>query len=82
MNDWASNIDDGYFIGACSLDIKKCFDTINHRTLIKKLNFYGFSDNTIKWFKSYLTDRGHKVKCNSLYSDVKYTNIGVPQGSI
>ena len=76
------NVNDGLITGICSLDIKKCFDTINHRILLKKLEMYGFNDNVIQWFTSYLANRGTKVYCRDQHSDVKYTNIGVPQGSV
>ena len=50
-------------------DITKCFDTINHTILLKKLSFYGFKDHASKWFQSYL--KGNKlyhVKINYLES--------------
>ena len=81
-NDWLWNINDGLITAMCALDISKCFDTINHQILLKKLKFYGFNDNAIKWFTSYLYQRGHKVYCNNVYSNVKNVNIGVPQGSV
>ena len=41
---------------------------------------YGFNQNVVKW--SYLSSRGHKVYCNNECSDIKYVDIGVPQGSV
>ena len=76
------NVNDGLITGICTLDIKKCFDTINHRILLKKLEMHGFDDDVIKWFTAYLTNRGSKVYCKDQYSTIKYTNIGVPQGSV
>ena len=81
-DDWLWNMNDGLVTGICALDIKKCFDTINHDILCKKLEYYGFDENVVKWFKSYLSSRGHKVCCNNECSDVKYVDIGVPQGSV
>ena len=52
---------DGNLTAVCSLDIKKCFDTINHFILFKKMKFYGIHDENVKWFKSYLTD--NKLFC-------------------
>jgi hypothetical protein len=82
LDDWHISIDDGMFIGTCALDISKCFDTINHHILLEKLEIYGFDENVVDWFRSYLLDRGHKVRCNAKISQTKYLNIGVPQGSI
>ena len=54
VDDWLYNISDGNLTGVCSFDITKCFDTINHTILLKKMSFYGFKDNASKWFQSYL----------------------------
>ena len=37
IDEWLISMDDGMFIGTCALDIRKCFDTINHKILLKKL---------------------------------------------
>ena len=39
VDDWIENICDKLFTGICSLDIKKCFDTIYHSVLLKKLSY-------------------------------------------
>ena len=82
VNDWSWNIEDGDITGVCALDISKCFDTISHDILLRKLNFYGFGDNVVEWFRSYLCHRGHMVSCNNKCSNVDYVEIGVPQGSV
>ena len=82
IDDWLWNINDDLITAVCSLDISKCFDTINHAILTKKLQYYGFDENALTWFRSYLGDRGHKVFCNNKSSDINYVNIGVPQGSV
>jgi hypothetical protein len=82
IDDLLWNVNDGLMTGICSLDIKKCFDTINHKILLKKLEMYGFMDSAVQWFTSYLLSRGAKVYCRNEYSGLKSTNIGVPQGSV
>ena len=82
VNDWSWNIEDGDITGVCALDISKCFDTINHKILLEKLKFYGFAENVVSWFSSYLHHRGHMVACNNKCSDVNFVEIGVPQGSV
>ena len=37
LDDWYYNIADGLLTPVCSFDIKKCFDTINHSILFKKM---------------------------------------------
>lgn len=38
-------------------DLKKAFDTIDHKILLIKLDSMGFHDNTYALLKNYLTDR-------------------------
>ena len=35
-------------------DFSKAFDKVNHTILLKKLHEFGFNDNMILWFRSYL----------------------------
>ena len=39
------------------IDLKKTFDTMNHGTLLHKLEHYGIRESALLWFKSYLSDR-------------------------
>ena len=39
------------------MDLSKAFDTINHDLLIAKLHIGGFSKESLKLIKSYLTNR-------------------------
>ena len=68
--------------GAIFLDLKKAFDTINHALLIKKLEKYGISGNSLKWFISYLNERSQAVNVSSSLSDFKNIDIVIPQGII
>ena len=64
------------------LDLKKAFDTVNHKILVKKLYSYGIRGQLIKWFKSYFENRSQYVTYNEKRSDIKDVICGVPQGSI
>ena len=64
------------------LDLKKAFDTVNHKILLKKLYHYGIRGNLNKWFESYLAVRSQYVLFNGKTSDTRNVNCGVPQGSI
>ena len=66
----------------CSFDITKCFDTINHAILLKKMSFYGFNYHTSKWFQSYLNKIKQIVSCRNQLSGKCQLQIGVPQGSV
>jgi hypothetical protein len=80
--DWQEAINDGEIIGACFLDISKCFDSIDHHLLKIKLTKYGITGTELDWFCSYLTGRKQVVRCNNVTSDSQAISIGVPQGSI
>ncbi len=64
------------------LDLSKAFDTINHSTLLSKLNFYGIRGIANSWFKSYLSDRYQYTEVNGIASNILESICGVPQGSI
>ena len=64
------------------IDLQKAFDTCNYNIILNKLQSIGFSDNALKWFKSYLTDRKQAVKIQDIISDWFPVSLGVPQGSI
>ena len=64
------------------VDLQKDFDMIDHDVLLKKLSATGFSNHTIGWFKSYLSNRLFRVNLENCYSDPSHITCGVPQGSI
>ena len=53
--------DEGLMTGMILIDLQKAFDTIDHDILLQKLNTIGFSNHTIGWFKSYLSNRLSRV---------------------
>ena len=82
IDDWLGNVNDGAITGACLLDISKCFDSINHTILLKKLEMYGITSTELKWFSSYLSGRKQVVKCHQETSEFCDISCGVPQGSV
>ena len=50
--------------------------------MLSKLKVYRLDNLSIKWFKSYLSDRFQKVGINNNLSNEKPMSSGVPQGSI
>ena len=53
-DEWYANLDKGKLNGVVFLDIRKAFDSINHNTLVNKLETqFEISNNKLKWFKSY-----------------------------
>ena len=49
--------DKGLITGMILADLLKDFNKIGHDILLKKLSDIGFSNHTIGWFESYLSDR-------------------------
>ena len=74
--------DDGLVTGMILIDLQKAFDMINHDILLKKLSIIGFSDDTAKWFQSYLSNRKFTVNLENSFSEVSSISCGVPQRSI
>ena len=64
------------------LDMSKAFDSVNHDTLILKLQDVGISSDTLQWFRSYLSNRSQVVRIYSTLSEPLSVTSGVPQGSI
>ena len=81
-NKIVTGFESGLYTGMILIDLRKAFDTIDHKILIEKMEFLGFSKNVILWFKSYLTNRIFKVNLNKTFSEPGKLLCGVPQGSI
>ena len=64
------------------LDLRKAFDTINHRILLQKLEYYGFRGHCYRFLRSYYQNRKQYVHVNGYSSSTQKIETGVPQGSI
>lgn len=78
----SNGFDDDTYIGGTFCDLSKAFDCVAHKTLILKLNFYGFNPLSTKLIESYLTNRQQLVHYNDKNSNLSSIQYGVPQGSI
>ena len=75
-------LDEGSFGCGIFVDLQKAFDTVDHKILLHKLEFYGIRGVCNDWFKSYLSDRKQFVSINGYNSDLMPVIYGVPQGSV
>jgi len=75
-------LDKGGVVGAVFLDLKRAFDTVNHKILLTKLSKFNFSSDAIKWIESYLSNRSQSVRIRDYHSPPLTMSTGVPQGSI
>ena len=76
-------MDNGKMNCVAFLDVKKAFDSINHKILLHKMHiFFGISGLQLNWFESYLSNREQQCEVNDKSSTPKRIICGVPQGSI
>ena len=77
-----NGFDAGLLTGMILIDLRKAFDTIDHKILLNKMQYLNFSENTIAWFRSYLENRTFLVTIENITSNAGNLSCGVPQGSI
>ena len=75
-------IDKSQYVAAIFIDLKKAFDTVDHKILLKKMLNFGIRDKALKLIESYLQDRLQVSKINSITSSQIAVSYGVPQGSV
>ena len=65
------------------LDLSAAFDTIDHGTLIDRLESqFGIAGKPLEWIKSYLDNRTQSVSINGILSKPVQLDFSVPQGSV
>ena len=80
---WLCAAEETKLSAALLLDLSAAFDIVDHSIFLDKLKVYKFSDQSIQWFASYLSDRKQIVQVESKFSDPEdLAEHGVPQGSI
>ena len=70
------------FTGALFIDLRKAFDSVPHKELLPKLKRFGFGDNSIYLFTSYLIYRFQTVTLGNELSGPLAVLSGVPRGTI
>jgi hypothetical protein len=71
-------LDDGNYVAAIYLDIKKAFDSLDRNILLQKLYHYGIRGPAYDWFKDYLSDRQQFTVMGDVKSSTSYIDYGVP----
>ena len=78
----SNNIDCSRYNCVLLLDLKKAFDTVDHKLLLYKLERHGIRGNVLDLFQSYFTQRFQYVYVNDSTTNKLEVKCGVPQGSI
>ena len=82
INSIQGNMDRSLYSCGIFIDLKKAFDTVDHRILLGKLYFYGFRGVLHNWLLSYLTGRKQTTEVGGHISSSETITCGVPQGSV
>jgi retron-type reverse transcriptase len=79
---WQQAMEQEQSTGVILFDLSAAFDTLDHGILARKLTSLNFSDQSLKWVKSFLEARQQQVQVGKALSSVRHLDIGVPQGSV
>lgn len=83
LSDILRALDSGDLAMLTLLDLSAAFDTVDHATLLRRLEVsYGIHDHVLRWFTSYLDNRTQFVRCGATKSASLLLLCGVPQGSV
>ena len=82
VNAIQTNMDNHLFSCGIFIDLKKAFDTVDHKILLHKLNHYGFRGHINIWLSSCLQCRSQTTQFGPHISKRLDSTCGVPQGSV
>ena len=78
VNAIQTNMDNRLFSCGIFIDLKKAFDTVDHKILLHKLDHYGFRGHINSWFSSYLQGRSQTTQIGPHISKRLDSTCGVP----
>ena len=75
--------DQGHSVDIAILDFSKAFDTVPHRRLLGKLEYYGgITRDILHWIEGFLLGRKQAVLVDDIKSAEEDVISGVPQGAV
>jgi hypothetical protein len=82
LRSWQKSLDEGKIVGTILMDLSKAFDCLPHDLILAKCAAYGVDFKSLSLLQNYLSNRYHRVKIGSKFSEWLLLVIGVPQGSV
>ena len=83
MNYIYKSLDEGNYVFGIYIDLKKAFDTVQHKILLYKRQHFGMCGLAFQWFESYLSKRKQFLVINNAQSNISdLCEYGIPQGSV
>ena len=82
MQFMCDSIDSGNFVKSVFLYFKKAFDTVHHKILLSKFDFYGIRGVSHEWAKSFLSVINQITAIDGITSYSSSISHGVPQRSV
>ena len=83
VSDLLQAVDSGLVTLLGLLDLSAAFDTVDHATLLHRLEmFYGLCGSVHRWFRSYIDGRSQFVRSGTTSLSPTLLLCGVPQGPI
>lgn len=79
LEEWKDKLDKNYVVGAVLMDLSNAFDCVPHDLLLAKLSANGFSNESLLFILSYLSDREQATRINNSLSLFQLILSGVPQ---
>ena len=79
---WKKELNNKKHIGTILIDLFKAFDCIPLERLMAKMDAYGFSQNALTFFFSYLKRRKQNIQINNTYRISQLLLSGLRQSSI
>ncbi len=78
----AHQLSQGSQVDVVLLDFSKAFDKVFHARLLRKLDYYGVRNNTLKWISAFLSQRQQQVALEGNLSPSIDVVSGVLQGTV
>jgi hypothetical protein len=78
----SEQLDSGSNVLSVFLDLRKAFDTVNHRKLLLKMEKLGIGGCCLALLTDYLNNRTQRTRVGMNYSPILRVKHGVPQGTV